>query len=302
MITKSIIGIKNYLLNTDNILLDENYIYVDPETMNLFFAYLPFENNTNDVKTFLLNMIIKLVKFQEEDCDNYIQRILENIKSEMFNIIRLKELLENLLGQDIKKNTSNEIIDISDIADKTAVEKPKSPIKRGEVKIPNLPTKEFSNVDVNIKSKAPLKLFSKINLTSIIIQPVLIIIFVIILSSNFVRMSENPKITAIILTLIFIGIDVLAIRILNEKKEESSESYKPLKYITEKMRENGFVPAKQIPKDKDNKNCEETTYIEKENYNSGETVILRQSQPQDTPFLQERDGGNIIKVDRNSIL
>ncbi|WP_031342489.1 DUF6382 domain-containing protein [Ruminiclostridium papyrosolvens] len=298
MITKSIIGIKNYLLNDNNILLDENNIYVDPETMNLFFVYLPFENNTNDLKTFLLNIIIKLAKFQDEDCDNYIQKILENIKSEMFNLIRLKELLENLLGQNIKRNKPNES---SGIAEKTATEKPKPPTKRGEVKIPNLPTKECSYINVNTKSKDSLKVFSKISLTQIIVQPVVLVILITILTSKFVRMSENPKTTAIILSLIFIGIDILAIRILNEKKAESSESYKPLKYITEKMRENSYAIAKQTITDKDNKKLEEI-HIEKESYHGGETVILPQSQPQAKPYLQERDGENIIKVDKNSIL
>ncbi|AEY65759.1 DUF6382 domain-containing protein [Clostridium sp. BNL1100] len=298
MITKSIIGIKNYLLNDNNILLDENNIYVDPETMNLFFVYLPFENNTNDIKMFLLNIIIKLAKFQEEDCDNYIQKILENIKSEMFNLISLKELLENLLGQNIKRNIPNES---SDTTEKTATEKPKPPIKRGEVKIPNIPTNECSYTNVNIKSKDTLKVFNKISLTQIILQPVVLIILITILSSKFVRMSESPKTTAIILSFIFIGIDILAIRILNEKKVGSPESYKPLKYITEKMRENSFAPANKTTTDKNNKKLQEM-HIEKENCRGGETVILTQSQPQDTPYLQEREGKDIIKVDKNSIL
>ncbi len=298
MITKSIIGIKNYLLNDNNILLDENNIYVDPETLNLFFVYLPFENNTNDIKTFLLNVIIKLAKFQDEDSDNYIQKILENIKSEMFNLIRLKELLENLLGQNIKRNIHNES---SGITDKPATEKPKLINNRGEVRIPNLLNKECSNINVNIKSKDSLKVLSKISLTQIILQPVVLIILITILSSKFVRMSESPKTTAIILSLIIIGIDILAIRILNEKKVESPENYKPLKYITEKMRENSYSTAKQTTADKDNKKVQEM-HTEKESCRGGETVILMQSQPQDMPYLQEREGEEIIKIDKNSIL
>ncbi len=285
MVAKSIIGIKNYLLNDNNIVLDENNIYVDPETMNLFFVYLPFENNTNDIKTFLLNIIIKLAKFQEEDCDNYIQKILENIKSEMFNLIRLKELLENLLGQDIKRNIPNTS---PVITEKKTAEKSKPQIKRGEVKIPNLPSKESSSTNVDIKSKASLKVFNKISLTPIVLQPVVLVILIFVLSSKFVRMSEDPKTTAIILALIFIGIDILAIRILNEKKTESSEDYKPLKYITEKMRE-------------DDKRLQEM-HIDKENCSGGETVIITQNRPQDTPYMQEREGEDIIKVDKNSIL
>ena len=286
MITKSIIGIKDYLLNDSNILLDENNIYVDPETMNLFFVYLPFQNNSNDIKTFLLNIIIKLAKFQEEDCDNYIQKILENIKSEMFNLSCLKELLENLLGQDIKRDTSNECTNTSD---KPEPEKPKTPIKRGEVKIPNLPIKECS------------KTFSKISFTQVILQPVLLVMLITILLSKFVQMSENPKTTGIILSLIFIGIDILTIRILNEKKTDSPQSYKPLKYITEKMKENNIISDKEPNTDMDNKKPEEF-HTEKANRRSGETVILKESQPKDTPYLQASESEEIIKVDKKSIL
>ncbi len=298
MITKSIMGIKDYLLNDTNLLLDENNIYVDPETMNLFFVYLPFQNNSNDIKTFLLNIIIKLVKFQEEDCDNYIQKILENIKSEMFNLICLKELLENLLGQDIKRDTSCESTNISD---KQETEKPKAQIKRGDVKIPNLPAEECSNINVNIKSKDSSKTFSKISLTQIILQPILLIVLITILSSNFVRISENPKTTGIILSLIFIGLDILAIRILNEKKTESSESYTPFQYITEKMRANSLVQSKTPTTLKDNKKFEEIN-MEKENCSGGETIILRKSEPKDTPYLQAIEGEDIIKVDKKSTL
>ncbi len=290
IITKSIIGIKDYLLNDSNILLDENYIYVDPETMNLFFVYLPFENNTNDIKTFLLNIIIKLAKFQEEDCDNYIQKILGNIKSEMFNLICLKELLENLLGQDVKRNILNESLNTTE---KPETETPKVQIKTGEVKIPNL--------SVNIKPKDSSKILSKISLTQIILQPVLLLILITILSSQFSRTSESPKTTGVILSLIFIGLDILAIRILNEKKTESSESYTPLQYITEKMRANSLVQSKTPTTLTDNTKFEQI-HMEKENSRGGETIILRGSEPKDTPFLQAKEGEDIIKVDKKSTL
>lgn len=78
------------------------------------------------------------------------------IKSEMFNLIRLKELLENLLGQDIKRNIPNTS---PAIIEKKTAEKSKPQIKRGEVKIPNLPSKESSGTNVDIKSKAFFKVF-----------------------------------------------------------------------------------------------------------------------------------------------
>ncbi|ACL74893.1 DUF6382 domain-containing protein [Ruminiclostridium cellulolyticum] len=307
-IIKSIIGLKDYLLNDNNILLDENNIYVDPEALNLFFVYLPFENNSNDIRTFLINIIVKLVKFQEEDCDNYIQKILENIKNELFNLTCLKELLENLLSQDITRNTPNESFSIdkpeneplNEIKIKASKQKQKSLIQRGEVKIPNLPSEECSPKNLNIKHKDFSKAFGKLTLMQIILQPIILLILFKILSSNFVRMSDSPKTTTIILSLIFISIDILLIRILNEKKTENTESYKPLQYITEKMRENSALTVKQAS-EKDSKKAEEV-HIKNINNRGGETVILKSNEPKDIPYLQEKDGEDIIKVNKTSIL
>lgn len=54
------------------------------------------------------------MKFQDEYSDNYIQKILEVIKNDNFNVGNLKSLLENLLGEEIKNETSkNSTIDSS---------------------------------------------------------------------------------------------------------------------------------------------------------------------------------------------
>ena len=101
-IMNNICHIKNYLLYDYNILLDERYIYVQPEEMEIFFVYLPFNRSKNDYKTFLLKLVVEMARFCAEDSDNYLQRILEFIRNDLFSLGTLKTQLEILLGSEIK--------------------------------------------------------------------------------------------------------------------------------------------------------------------------------------------------------
>lgn len=107
-IMNNICHIKNYLLYDYNILLDERYIYVQPEEMEVFFVYLPFNRSKNDYKTFLLKLVVEMARFCAEDSDNYLQRILEFIRNDLFSLGTLKAQLEILLGSDIKSMEVNQ--------------------------------------------------------------------------------------------------------------------------------------------------------------------------------------------------
>lgn len=107
-IMNNICHIKNYLLYDYNILLDERYIYVQPEKMEIFFVYLPFNRSKNDYKTFLLKLVVEMARFCAEDSDNYLQRILEFIRNDLFSLGTLKTQLEILLGSDIKSIEANQ--------------------------------------------------------------------------------------------------------------------------------------------------------------------------------------------------
>lgn len=309
MIINSIISIKYYLLNDSNILLDENNIYVDPENMNVYFVYLPLKNNSSDIRAFLIKMIVKLAKFQEEDSDNYLQKVLENIKNDLFNLTGLKELLENLLGQNVQKEPlensafdNNGIEPVKEIKVKAQrVEKQKLSAPRGEVKMPHLMgDNKNNNLNVNIKHKEPSNPFSKSTIAKIILQPIFIVFIIYIITSDFVQMSDNPKTTIGILSLIFVAIDILIIRIINEKKSESDDSYKPLQFITEKMKEKSTESGGQATTVNEQRKAEEIR-IQKENTH-GETVILKKDKMEKIPYLKENNGDDIIKVDKKSVL
>ena len=101
-IINNIYQLKNYLLYDENILLDENFIYVEPDCIDIYFVYLPFRDCKSDIKVFFAKLIFQLVKFSDEYSDNYIQKILETIKSDTFSLSSFKTLIESLLCESIK--------------------------------------------------------------------------------------------------------------------------------------------------------------------------------------------------------
>ncbi len=101
-ITNNINHIKDFLLYDSNVLLDERYIYTDPEKGVIYFVYLPFSSYKNDYRAFFLKMIIELTGFCEEESDNFLQKLLEEIKGDLFSLSALKSRLESLLGSNVR--------------------------------------------------------------------------------------------------------------------------------------------------------------------------------------------------------
>lgn len=381
-IVNNIYQLKNFLLYDNNILLDENFIYVAPDSIDIYFVYLPFQDCTNDTKAFFTKLIFQLVKFNDEYSDNYIQKILQTIKSDQFNLSNLKSLIENLLYEDVKQiNSKEEYEDVKiennkQINDNPIVKKFKqgkilfnrndqdklqndkckifkeeaktnneikidnleneilkaedayngAEIKKGNFRIPSNKKIEKQhnteswvsipfNVDQNTSEKDRKKDENQNNKTinlflfaSILFQPLMIVGIYLILKSDFVRLSENPKTTVIILILIFLAIDVLIIRITNNKlkqhKNSSSqenitakESDKTLQIISSKMKEKnvkaneGFFENKAI----------ELPNLVNENYN-GETVIIKRPKALINPYLKAKESEEVIQINKSSIL
>ncbi|QNU65686.1 FHA domain-containing protein [Ruminiclostridium herbifermentans] len=364
-IINNVYQLKDYLLYDDNILLDENFIYVEPDSISLYFVYLPFRGCKSDIKAFFAKLIFRLVKFEDEYSDNYIQKILENIKSDTFSLSSFKSLIESLLCESIKstakckealkKDESNDESNIENskirkdktfgswlISSKTEVErfntqksekrvskkiKTESPInimpqnetkfQKGNFKIPNSnKVNKLDNISHDQLKTAKGKESNNKNrtnnmllLTMILLQPLLIASFILILNSKLVMLSDNPKTTVIILILIFLGIDVLIIRILNEKVNKDGElstlkkdivevdNYKPLQIISSRMKSKELLVSQETQNNK----LEEVQNGVVENY-SGETVIIKKPKLSEYPYLKAKEGDEVIQISKNSIL
>lgn len=370
-IINNIYQLKSYLLYDSNILLDENYIYVEPDSIDIYFVYLPFRNCKSDIKAFFAKLIFQLVKFSDEYSDNYIQKLLENIKSNIFSLNSFKSLIESLLCESIKNSSKCAESLKSDVSkidnnnkigkdktigswlsvSKTELEKCKK-IKSGNKEFNSMRTEKTKNVHLKAdKTYVDEKVFKKGNfripnshkvnkqdnisnnqikdigsinfndrnesnktinmllLAVIFLQVLLIAGFVLIINSKFVMLSDSPKTTVIILLLIFLAIDVLIIRILNEKtningglpilkKEiEDSDNYKPLKIISGMMKSKALLENEETLNNK----LEELQNEVVENY-SGETVIIKKPKLSDNPYLKAKEGDEVIQISKNSIL
>lgn len=355
VIINSICNIKNFLLNDNNLLLDETNIYVDLENMRLYFIYMPVADCKNDFQLFFINMIVKLINFQDEESDNYLQKILDGLKSEYFSLTAFKRLLEELLGQDVQ-NIQDEYLHVKVIGDefqktlnsediknekynngnakwlkvhadvqrgrekaaKILETEKKVSVIRGMVKIPHVPADTDENCPKNADNhyQAAVKtredsegkpfLLGNINgllILQIVMQPIFITAFALMLTNELVTMSDSPYTTAAILVVIFLAVDVLLIRLINEKKNTSSRDLninKTLNFITQKMREKDTGSDSHVVNAQETKTME--TFIEEKGSSLGETVILGKPKPVETPYLKEMDGQGIIKLDKKSIL
>lgn len=351
-IINNIYQLKSYLLYDSNIILDENLIYVEPENVDIYFVYLPFSGYENNFKAFFAKLIFKLVKFQDEFSDNYIQRILEMIKDDNFNIAELKSLVENLIGEEVKnqalqmnsgapKNEEESDIDKvkkhsfrSDKSEKgqnkagKAKEDPvkevmfradkcgreKAVITRGNIKIPFT-----SNIDSEKKQKSSGKVkeskrerihegddkFKKPKLflmTILFFQLFFVITVILAVNSDFVKMSDNPVNTMVILIFIFLCIDVLAIRMVieNRKRICNSDGYMPLQKITDVMK--GKTRLKSEESINTPINDKESQLPASDKFYNGETEIIKIPEAIDIPYLKEKDGEEIIKINKKGIL
>jgi Tfp pilus assembly major pilin PilA len=102
-ITRPLIDCGEYLLYDKSFLIDEEYIYINPSTLEIGMIYLPLAVETNiseDFKSFLSNLIISSARMDEGSNGNYMAKILNYLKNDIFNIYDFVKLLQQLKGNE----------------------------------------------------------------------------------------------------------------------------------------------------------------------------------------------------------
>lgn len=331
-IINNICHIKNYLLYASNILLDERYIYVDPEKMEVYFAYLPFKAYKCDYKTFLLKLIIEMSNFNREDCDNFLQRILEVIKSELFSLNMLKTQLEMLLGncienqpqsleiltednsehendkrsgqKAVKKLNHKTDINIGNKIKKAhTINKVKIPLPRCDNNFDNRRTAEAEDNNLGkLLSPGNNKLAG---IGILLLQPLLAVVFTLTMKSGLTDYGGNRAVSAIITLIIFICIDALVIRLIGARyKDLTNRNISgAINTITEKMRAGASLPKDKAAKSIiiGQESIREKNSNTQNSYN-GETEIIRRAGIKARAYLKEIEGDMLIELDKKSIL
>lgn len=102
-VTKTLLKSKEYFLYDNSFIIDEDYIYINPSNLEIRMVYLPMALDTNvceNFKNFLGQLIVSSAKIDEDSSGNYIQKILNYLKNDDFNISDFDKLL-----RDIKNKT-----------------------------------------------------------------------------------------------------------------------------------------------------------------------------------------------------
>jgi hypothetical protein len=251
-------------------------------------------------------------------------KMTEDISTEKFESIKSDKC--SALSNKSKKAKTDRPKD-SDNTGKLTFQNQHSNKTKGIVKIPHIPAfadennhKNKSNrhsTAVHKAAEKPQKDSEGKNLIpsnpnrlvilKIILQPFLAVILIVLLTSDWVKMSDSPLTNIVILVLITIAVDVLLIRLINEKKFDAgydADNNKILGLIEKKIREKDSESNSHADKPKemtDTEKISETFPEEKQNC-PGETVVLRRSKPIGIPYLKEIDGEEVIELNKNSIL
>jgi hypothetical protein len=92
-------GMEQYLLDFEKIVFDSSFIFADPQDLKLGFAYLPvmtLDNKPTLLRSFLLDLIINDIQFTDEQSDNFVQKLLEVLKSEDFKTSDLRAYIKDM--------------------------------------------------------------------------------------------------------------------------------------------------------------------------------------------------------------
>ncbi len=92
-------GLEHYLLDVDQIVFDSLYIFADPQDLKLSFAYMPVsgtEQSLDSLKSFLLSLIINDIRFADEPSDNFVQRLIEILKTKDFKVSSLRAYTKDM--------------------------------------------------------------------------------------------------------------------------------------------------------------------------------------------------------------
>lgn len=98
---------KNYFLNDSSFILDEDLIYINPTTKEIFVPYIPLHIRQDIRSTclrFILNILIN--KAQISTSDNFVQEVLTLLKEDGFNLLEFLQALKGLEGEQLGKESS----------------------------------------------------------------------------------------------------------------------------------------------------------------------------------------------------
>ena len=99
-ITSSVSDASGYLLGSSNFILDPDYIYLNPETLEPALVYVPAAINQNGCEVlqgFISDLLLMHIHVDGFDRGNFVQKILSAVNSDTFNIKGCVAFLNGLM-------------------------------------------------------------------------------------------------------------------------------------------------------------------------------------------------------------
>ncbi len=273
-IVKILLSSKGLFLSDNSFLLDDEYIYISPDTMCISLMYIPVKLDidiTKALKEFAINFVVYSANIYEENSDSFLQQFLSFLKKDNFSIIDFDKFLKEMkrvVGkqQETDSNKPNEIpqerqtsantsiqekteTDFRPSKSKVDIPKPKTVEGRDlkkDVSSNNRQVKELRSTEPRSKSVIG-DLSGKPNiLIGALIQAVIaIIVLVLFFSGKLDSLGNDKASTAFGLILVtaaasyFMWKNVLKIKIVSER---SSNKPATVKRPENKPRNNSFAP------------------------------------------------------------
>ena len=202
-ITETMLAGMNFLLYNKCFILQEKYIYINPATNEISLLYLPVSYDTGvkmSLRNFVINLIVYSADIDDEDTsDNYIQKILNYVKCETFNIADFNKLLVRMCAEDVEK-----------------VRQEDEPLEE------NMKEINYDNLSFKHRQNLYRQEVVKNKISSFIIAGIsqLIILAFLLLSKDFLKsLSGNIKTTYFAIGLILVAVDVIIFKNLLAKRK-----------------------------------------------------------------------------------
>ncbi len=194
-IIKILIDCRDYLLYDNCFLLTEDYIYINPETYKVSLVYIPcrtYLNTCEKIKELMFKLITVSADITESINDSYLQKIINFLKIEGFNLQDMNNFLMGLKVEDIFESKSDENMIMLETKDKKDVDQLEKQGNR-------------HNVPKN-------KLGDKVILFIVISAQVLIIFFLVRFHDFFKSLNQDVWTTYIALVLVIASCEGLILK------------------------------------------------------------------------------------------
>lgn len=101
-VTGTILESSNLFLYEKNFIISESTVYVDPGKGIISILYLPVKmerDHYQELKEFIITLITKTAVIEMQPGDNYLQRIIEFVKTPEFNLFDFNKLLNDIKSE-----------------------------------------------------------------------------------------------------------------------------------------------------------------------------------------------------------